>query len=304
MISFLRKILKIENKSLISSEFSFNIPVLCYHSWTVNGIDYGINDHVSLEEDLRTLSQQGYEIISPTALVKLIEDRNSSPKASGRKLVCLTFDDGRDYDYYDYVDEKWGNVKSFHKILSESRGYISQFDSGPRGVSFVIASPEARKILDKECGRGRNEWRDSWWACAAKEGMLGIANHSWDHVHDAIPKVRQKDNKKGSFYEVNNFADSEAQIADAQEYVNTLTEGYALPFFCYPYGEAPDYLVAEYFPNNGKRLGLRAAFSTEMGYVTPETNIWNIPRFVCGGHWKTKEEFLNLLKISEQKVLN
>jgi len=142
-------------------EVPFNIPVLCYHSWTVNGQDYGSNDHVSLEQDLRVLAEQGYEIISPLALVELIDGSASSAATIGKKLVCLTFDDCRDYDYYDYVDERWGPVKSFHKILLESADYIAQFDAGPRGLSFVIASPEVRQVLDQECGRGRDEWRDS-----------------------------------------------------------------------------------------------------------------------------------------------
>ena len=285
-----------------SAEPSFNIPVLCYHSWTVNGHDYGINDHVSLEQDLRVLAEQGYEIISPLALVELIESGASAAATKGKKLVCLTFDDGRDYDYCDYVDKKWGPVKSFHKILTESADYISQFDSGPRGLSFVIASPEARSILDSECGRGRDEWRDAWWAECAAEGILGIANHSWDHVHDVVQQVRQQDNRKGSFFAINTFADAESQIAEAQTYIDRMTNGKALPVFGYPYGEAPEYLVKEYFPQNGKRLGLRAAFSTEAGYATRDSNIWNIPRFVCGFHWKTQLEFLDLLKAAEQQT--
>lgn len=56
-----------------SPETPFTIPVLCYHSWTVNGHEYGSNDHISLEQDLRVLGEQGYEIISAPALVELIE---------------------------------------------------------------------------------------------------------------------------------------------------------------------------------------------------------------------------------------
>ena len=285
-----------------SPETPFTIPVLCYHSWTVNGHEYGSNDHISLEQDLRVLGEQGYEIISAPALVELIEGGISAADTKGRKLVCLTFDDGRDYDYHDYVDDEWGLVKSFHRILSESVTYISQFDSGPRGLSFVIASPEARSVLDRECGRGRDEWRDIWWSECAAEGVLGIANHSWDHVHEAVPQVRQKDNRKGSFFAIDTFADAESQIADAQTYIEQVTDGKALPVFGYPYGEAPGYLVNEYFPQNGKRLGLRAAFSTEAGYATPDSNLWNIPRFVCGFHWKTRPEFLDLLKAAEQQA--
>lgn len=116
--------------------------------------------------------------------------------------------------------------------------------------------------------------------------------------------MRQKDNRKGSFFAIDTFADAESQIADAQTYIDRVTAGKALPVFGYPYGEASDYLVNEYFPENGKRLGLRAAFSTEAGYATRQTNLWNIPRFVCGFHWKTQQEFLDLLMAAEKQKIS
>lgn len=53
--------------------------------------------------------------------------------------------------------------------------------------------------------------------------MLGIANHSWNHLHDTLEVVHQRHNKKGSFYEISTFDDTEAQIADAQIYINKKT---------------------------------------------------------------------------------
>ncbi|MAL95239.1 MAG: hypothetical protein CME40_09195 [Haliea sp.] len=281
----------------------FNIPVLCYHSWTVDGDVYGANDHVCLEQDLHTLAARGYQVLPAECLVDLLEEKIPSKAIAGKKLVCLTFDDGRDYDYFPHVDERWGEVKGFHSIVSDSVKYLPQLLPGTRAVSFVIASPAARRQLDEACGRGQGEWNDFWWEDCAREGVLGIANHSWDHVHDALPEVRQKDNAKGSFFRIDSFEDAERQIADAQQYIDEKTNGLTIPVFCYPYGHVPEYLKNTYFPENADRIGLRAAFSTAGASVTPHSDRWALPRFVCGLDWKTGEEFERLLSSCEAGTL-
>lgn len=278
---------------------NFKVPVLCYHSWTIDGSTYGTNDHTCLESDLATLADRGYEVLPVTALIDVLEGRVPAKTLTGKKLVCLTFDDGRDFDYVDYHSEKAGYVKSFYSIIKDSQDFLTQSKPGYMAVSFVIASPEARSILDQTCGESKGEWQDSWWKTCAEEGVLGIANHSWDHVHDTLPQVRQRDNLKGSFYEITTFEDAESQIACAQEYIDGIIGGKSVPVFCYPYGHVSAYLRDEYFPEHGSRLGLRGAFSTEGGPVGPDTCIWDIPRFVCGAHWKTQEEFNALLESIE-----
>lgn len=278
---------------------SFSIPVLCYHSWTIYGDLYGLNDHICLEQDLRALARRGYKVLPVTCLVGLLDGSVSPATIAGEKLFCLSFDDGRDFDFYDYASPEWGNVRSFHAIVKESADYLPQLGQGPRAVSFVIASPEARKVLDRTCGHGDDGWRDSWWKACAEEGIVGIANHSWDHVHDTLPVVRQKDNLKGSFYEIKTFEDAERQIADAQRYLDEVTGKRSLPVFGYPYGHVSSYLRDEYFPQHGARIGLKGGFSTIGRAVRPGDNPWDIPRFVCGANWKTPQEFEQLLDAVE-----
>ena len=124
---------------------------------------------------------------------------------------------------------------------------------------------------------------------------MGIANHSWDHVHESLDEVRQAQNSRGSFFKIATFEDAQAQIADAQSYIDLRTNRKALPFFCYPYGHVPEYLRDEYFPSHGDRLGIHAAFSTAGSAVKEGCCLWDIPRFVCGHHWKTPGEFSDLL---------
>lgn len=277
----------------------FAVPVLCYHSWAM-GDGYELDNHLALESDLETLAERGYWVISLPVLVEVLRGKRSLGSLAGEKLVGLSFDDGWDYDYCDIADGRGGLAISIHSILKRSRQWLPQFDEGPRGVSFVIASPEARALLDRTCGVGLDRWRDVWWASCAAEGVLGIANHSWDHVHDTLPIVRQHANKKGSFFEINSFDDAEGQIADAQRYINQKTNGQALPLFGYPYGHVSIYLRDVYFPHHGARLGIRAAFGTGGTSVRPDTPVWDIPRFVCGEHWKTQSDFWALLDAVER----
>lgn len=275
----------------------FPIPVLCYHSWTVNGPAYHENDHVALESDLKTLALRGYEIIPLPALIRLLRGGDFDEAAQGKKLVGITFDDGMVYDYCDAETHSCGEIKSFHTLMRESESVIAQMAPGPRALSFVIASNQCRQVL----GGPEDQFNDQWWEACATEGIIGIGNHSWDHVHEMLDTVRQQDNLKGSFFEIKTFEDAEAQIAEANAYILEKTGGRSLSIFGYPFGHASPYLCEEYFPQHAQRIGLSAAFSTAGAPVTQDCSLWSIPRFVCGEHWKTPTEFLGLLDTLEQQ---
>lgn len=281
----------------------YRIPVLCYHSWRMENAEYENNDLVALASDLRVLTSLGYQVLSVTTLIDILAGLVPARIVYGKKAICLTFDDGVDYDYYDHQVEELGVVHSVSSILDDSARSLPLIGEGPMAVSFVIASPHAREILDKTCNASTNRWGDSWWKGSAEHNLLGIGNHSWDHVHDTLPSVNQRDNLKGSFYAVDTFTDAENQIAKAQHYINTVTGGNAMPAFAYPYGHVSGYLRDEYFPEHGERSGLRAAFSTAGTSVSPDTCIWDIPRFVCGYHWRSSEEFIQLIDAVERGEL-
>ncbi len=278
----------------------FAVPVLCYHSWTVNGDGYGKNDHLALEGDLAELSRRGYRILPLSALAQVLRGELPAAALSGHKLVGISFDDGWDLDYADWDSERWGRVKSFHRILSESG--LPKFCDGPMAVSFVIASPAARATLAKTCGNGPGDWGEHWWAECAAGDVIGIANHGWDHLHESVETVRQRDNRKGSFLAVDNFDDAEGQIADAHRHIAAVTGGRQLPLFGYPYGHVPDYLRDDYFPQHGERIGVRAAFGTTGTWVDGKANVWAIPRLVFGWHWNSPQAFAALLDRVERRL--
>ncbi|MDR2710874.1 MAG: polysaccharide deacetylase family protein [Burkholderiales bacterium] len=288
---FLKNLFK---KKSLSIHQRVAIPVLCYHGSQIGGTAYSQNDHAAMEEDLRYLLRAQYRLISPLALA--LRQENDTPLTG--KLVCITFDDGTDFDYLDQEHQNAGFVKSFHTILSQSplQNNVAgkSLPNAASSVGFVIASEAARQTIDQACLLGRNQLCDSWWRECAQQSIIGIGNHSWDHTHEALDIVHQADNIKGSFHAINTYPDANQQIRAAQDYLDTITGGCATPLFAYPYGHASDYLVNEYFPNYEKEHRQLAAFSTDGKPVTRDSNIWALPRYVCGQHWHSPEEFRKL----------
>lgn len=282
-------------KSLLNtSKKHLQVPILCYHSWTV-GQDYLSDNHKALESDLKLLSRKGYSLLPVSQLVSILSGETPASAISGKKVVCITFDDGKSFDFNDDHVDGIGSITSFHTLLKQSQTSLPLAMEGERAVSFVIASPNARAELQRSLKDHPEQWQDDWWLTCANEGIIGIANHSWDHLHESVDQVRQRENKKGSFFDIDNYEDADGQILAAQEYINHITHNQCLPLFGYPYGHAPSYLRDEYFPKNGKRLGIKAAFSTAGEPVTLNTCIWDIPRYVCGFHWKSVDELERLL---------
>lgn len=279
------------------------IPVLCYHGSQIWGTTYSQNDHIALEEDLRYLLDAQYRLISPLALAVALRQKNEALLTG--KLVCITFDDGTDFDYFDQEHKDAGFVKSFHTILSQSalQSHVvgKNLPNAASSVGFVIASENARQTIDQACLLGKNQLGDDWWRECAQQGIIGIGNHSWDHTHETLDTVCQADNIKGSFYAINTYADADRQIRAAQDYIDTATGGCATSLFAYPYGHVSDYLVNEYFPKYEKEHRQLAAFSTGGEPVTRNSNLWALPRYVCGQHWRSPEEFRKIfldLKVS------
>lgn len=273
------------------------IPILTYHSAHSKDITYATNDHVALEEDLRLIRQLDFRLVSIVDVVDWLAGV-SNDTIEGGNAVAITFDDAPDWDYFDYIHRDIGCVKSFYRILVEYAEETGAkfLPERPLAVSFAIADPEVRALLDRVGMAGRGHWRDSWWAEMAATGVIGIANHSWDHTHAVVPIIRQRDQRKGTFMGIDNEGDANAQIAQSQRFIWYRTAGLALPYFAYPYGDAPDYLVQDYLPRRMERHGLRAAFGTQGEHVVRGQNVWHIPRYVFREHWHTQEDLAAILR--------
>ncbi len=275
--------------------------VLTYHSHHVQGPGYAQNDHVALPVDLHTIATAGARIVSLATLVDAIEAPASGSVGTDRTLVALTFDDGPVWDFADFVHPVLGYQRSFANVMRD-------FLSTPAGrtqpeltaTSFVIASPEARRAMETTFDAEYTFLRegaldDDWWPQAVATGLIGIGNHSWDHLHPALASVAHSRQVRGDFAEVTDIADANAQIRDAMAQINARTGGRAAPFFAYPFGHVNDFLHADYLPREGRAMGLRAAFTTEPKAIDGSESVWRLPRFTCGHHWRTPEALAAIL---------
>jgi peptidoglycan/xylan/chitin deacetylase (PgdA/CDA1 family) len=260
------------------------IPVLTYHSTNISGNEYHNNDHIALEEDLKLIHELSIKIISATELVQWLKgELYLTPK---KKYVVLTFDDGCELDFYDWDHPIYGFQKSFYNILKEYQKKI-------HATSFVIASPNARKILEQTCLAGHKIWGDTWWQNAEGSHHISIENHSWDHVHETLGQVMQEENKKGDFKQIKTFKDADAQIKQASDFINLQIKDKETKLFAYPYGDYNNYLCEEYFQKEQKQI--IAAFTCDAKHVENTTDLWKLPRYVCGEDWNNLMQLENII---------
>jgi peptidoglycan/xylan/chitin deacetylase (PgdA/CDA1 family) len=170
--------------------------VLAYHSHHVVGNDYARNDHIALPADLELITDAGCKIVSLDTLVDAFFNVAAADSGGGeRKLVAITFDDGPIYDVEDFIHPEFRNQRSFLGIMRDfvsRRGETAQ--SGLSATSFVIASPDARRVIEATYDAaytytGPGSMTDEWWNPAIDTGLISIANHSWDHLHPGLPTV-------------------------------------------------------------------------------------------------------------------
>lgn len=266
--------------------------VLAYHSINVGSSEYELNDHLAFAEDLKIMTLMGWRIEPLAAVTEAwLAGRDIPPRT-----LALTLDDGADFDFHDLPHPTWGMQRSMLGIMGDFRARYPHAQPGLHATSFVIVSPEARKILDRTCMIGKGWWNDDWWAAANASGLMHIASHSWDHNHDTLPETRQHDQHKGTFFNIDTRADADGQIADSLNYIGKIAPNPGQALFAYPYGEAADYLVDEYFPDTVLNPGVMAAFGCQGGMMTESSNPWNLPRNTCGLHWKKPEELETMLR--------
>jgi len=270
---------------------NMKVPILTYHSSNIDGNDYVTNNHVALAEDLRTIARLGLRIVPVARVVDVL--LGEAPPSSVENAVALTCDDGSYFDWHDMKHPRHGPQRGFAGIL---RDHTARTGQPAQMTSFVIVSPEARAVLDVTCMAGRDWWRDDWWRDAASEGVIAIENHSWDHNHATLPRTVQREQNKGTFETIDSYADADAEIRAAADWLDVHLAPNRSTLFAYPYGEWNDYLVCEYLPHYMHEHRLRAAFTGEPHPVEANTDRWLLPRYVCGPHWKTPGELEKLLR--------
>jgi hypothetical protein len=270
------------------------VPVLTYHAVNIAGNDYATNDHVAFAADLRLIDDLGLRIVPLHWVVdRVLGDERRALEG----CVALTCDDGSDFDFHDLDHPLHGPQRSLFNCMrdfADERGTAAQPDL--HLTCFVIASAEARAHLDRNCLAGRGWMSDRWWRPALDSGRIAIENHSWDHNHAAVPQPGIDGMERGTFFPVDNRRRADAEIAAAARSIDALISPHRTSLFCYPYSHVNEYLRGEYFPRFGDAHGMRAAFGDGAVPVTPASDRWNLPRYICGHHWKTPDELRGILE--------
>lgn len=278
------------------------VPILTYHSVNIAGNEYSTNDHIAFAKDLRLITAEGWRIVP---LHVVVDNLLGACHNDLTRCLALTCDDGADFDFFDLEYPPHGKQRSFFNCLTDF-----QYEFGTKKqpqlhlTSFVIASPEARTELDKNCLTGCNWMNEHWWKEAQESGLMAIENHSWDHNHANLPLLGIDDMTRGSFHEVNTFIRAQSEIVQAAQYINEKLAPHQSRFFCYPYSHVNDYLRDEYFPRHQKEHGVIAAFGDGAVPITEDSNRWNLPRYICGFHWKSPRELLAILDEINNSVVS
>lgn len=271
------------------------VPVLTYHALNIAGNEYAGNDHVAFASDLELVTTLGWKI---APLHRIVDAFLGGTAPMPAKTLAVTLDDATDFDFRDLPHPTAGLQRSMLNIMRDFAAAQPGAQPDLHATSFAIASPEAREAMDRVCILGRGWMSDAWWADAVKSGLIGIANHSWDHTHEAVERVAQRNQEKGNFFCIDTEADADAQIRAAARFIESRAPSPSTALFGYPYGHVNDFLSRDYLPRQAASITpfVKAAFGTEAGRISSASDRWNLPRFVCGWHWKSSEELAKLLR--------
>ena len=268
------------------------VPVLTYHGNNIDGNDYMGNDHVAFAADLRLIDDLGLRIVPLQRVVDALLGRHDEDL---HNCVALTCDDGTDFDFVDINHPTDGMQRSLYNCLRDFRD-LRGTDAQPdlHLTSFVIADPAARQLMDETCMVGRGWMNDGWWREVEASGLIAIENHSWDHNHPCLPSPGPLGLKRGDFHAITTAEQADFEITQAQDFIEAQI-GRRPRLFCHPFGHLNAYLHGEWLPHCGPKIGLDAAFGDGAMPVQEKSDRWNLPRYICGWHWKTPDELRALI---------
>jgi len=269
-----------------------NAAILTYHSQNIAGNDTSNNDHKALAADLQALHHAGCRFVSVRSMINKLFDDNVPGQGADRPMVCLTFDDGCDFEVHTLEFGTFGMQPGFLSIMEN---FIQQHGNNAQpdlhATSFVIASPKARQLIDQGSLFGQGHMSDDWWRAAASHPLLDIGNHGWDHNH---PDLEEGLYPRGGFTAIETLEHCRQQVVQAGDFIRNIT-GQWPEIFAYPFGESSDYIRDEFFPNYSNEHQSLAALGTRAGLVSAQSNRWDLPRFVCGRDWKSPAALLATL---------
>ena len=233
--------------------------ILTFHSHNVSGNGYASNDHVALDRTLDLLQRLRIPVLR---LLSVAHDlRNGIFDSLPERFVCITFDDGSDYDWRDIGFPGHGPQRSMYRILrAHSRSLLGvAWLKRAHATSFVIASPEARREIASQALGDAGLMSDSWWRAAQRCGLMDIGTHGWNHVHPAVSEMAARPELKERFDRIDNEADARQQVDRAFDAIHGKAGRAAGRLFAYPYGQVSEFLANHYLPHQDRIVAAVAA---------------------------------------------
>lgn len=268
------------------------VPILTYHSCNISGNSYETNDQLALSEDLQRIARKGWQVIK---LRSLVESLRGDSNRDFSRCVVLTCDDGYISDVrpmtFPVHGLQPGLLGTLQAFLAESPISFPEMELS----SFVIADPITREALDRTGLLNEGWMGEDVWHFAQDSGLMQIECHSWDHNHAVLGSDGPDRMPRGDFFVVDNEIRARYEIDQSLDYLNARLNGGPCRLFAYPYGHVNDYLRTDYLPRNAERLGLIAAVGGKPEPVTRNSDLWNLPRYICGAHWQSPDEFEAIL---------
>jgi len=257
--------------------------ILTYHATRLESWTRGGADLLALAADLDWLACSGVPVLP---LHTLLADESNEG-------VAITFDDGTRMDGESIQHPRLGRLPSMLSVLAAAKAQLPHL----RASSFVIASPRARADLDRGLVNDYGEalMDSAWWRAASHSGLMDLENHSWDHNHPLVALSAQRDNRRGSFLDIETADEAEAEITAASDFIEANC-GRRPIYFAYPFGEMSEYLRRQWLPTRGPQVQLEAAFSTEPRALSAGDDRWALPRFVSGRDWRDDASLSALLR--------
>jgi hypothetical protein len=266
-----------------------NAIILTFHAIR-RGEHFALNDHIAFDATLNALCVLRIPIRPLSQLVAALDNPLRRLMLPSR-FVVLTSDDGEAGEVRQMPATDGSVSPSFSTLQQHYVSLQKQCGGVPHLTRFVIASRAARLQICPD-----NALAEDWWRDVALSPLGAVENHSWDHCHADVTEIAQRDQLKGTFKGVDNYVDANRQIRLAAESIDKIIQPKKTNLFAYPYGDTNAYLIEEYFPRYRHEHKMKAAFTTEPLPVTKNANRWALPRYVCGHHWQSADEFRQLLK--------
>jgi len=280
-----------------SSRPQQRIPVLTWHGYNVFGDRYENNDLIAFAADLRSIDDAGFAVVPLLEVARWVRgerDDFADFVADGRPVAALSCDDGTDYDWLNVNHPQHGLQSGFAASLREFQRDRPGRQPALSLTSFVIASPSARRQIDRGAMAGQGALNDDWWRVANASGLMAIESHGWDHNHPTVSPVVQREQRSGDFFAIDTFAECDMHVRASANFIESRAARRPL-LFAYPWTQASDYMRYRYMPNAAESLGTIAAFGGQSDYITRDSDRWYLPRFVFGPDWNSIDGLRALL---------